>query len=505
MQIRTHALRTLVVLLPIRLGALLVSHAALAAEAPKDEPKPSWRTGPVRHLLSPEEDKAYKALKTDEERAKSIAQFWEQRDPTPGSAENEFRDDFYTRVQEANSKFREGAGLGWMSDRGKILLTAGPPESRAGEGEDREVWTYTRSLPSGAKDEVVKPTTFKITFEKQESGEYRMSPEGNELLSKIRALDPARMAQVALGPGAAKAAAPPTAKAQGGETAPAASERALPESVARLRQAALADEPKDELGITTSVRYYKAENAATRTVVTISVKKSAITIDPEGKPEAVLYARLLPTDAPDAAPVEFLEKELFTLHDDAKEGWLIYALSWPLRKRTYELRTAISNGPSGTIGTKVEALTLPDFRGEALALSSVTIARQALPAGAEPPKDDNFLVGTLRLIPWVSPVLGPESELAYFFDVYNARKDPASGKPSLDVFYTFEKKDGPGWKKMTKNPVQMADQHEEALGYTIPAEAIARWPAGDWRVTVQVKDKVAGTEASGSAEFSIKK
>src|SRR5262249_25133174 len=103
----------------------LLGGASRAAGPSWEEPKASWRNGPVREVLTPEEDKAFRALKTDEERSKAIAEFWTRRDPTPGTPENEYHADFAKRVEDANSQFGEGSGPGWMTDRGRLLLVAG--------------------------------------------------------------------------------------------------------------------------------------------------------------------------------------------------------------------------------------------------------------------------------------------------------------------------------------------------------------------------------------------
>jgi GWxTD domain-containing protein len=167
----------------------LIAVAALASagEALKEEPKPAWRTGPVRYILSPEEDKGYKALKTDEDRTKAIEAFWLRRDPTPGTPANEYREGYFGRVEEANSLFRGDSGLGWTTDRGKLYLIAGAPQFRTGAGEERETWTYSFAL--GKEQGGGKPSSFKVVFQKDESGEYRMSSEGAELISRIQALD----------------------------------------------------------------------------------------------------------------------------------------------------------------------------------------------------------------------------------------------------------------------------------------------------------------------------
>src|SRR5262249_28387665 len=104
--------------------------ASRAASPSWEEPKASWRNGPVREVLTPDEDKAFRALKTDEERAKAIADFWARRDPTPGTPENEYHTDFAKRVEDASAQFQEGSGPGWTTDRGRLLLLAGYPSAR---------------------------------------------------------------------------------------------------------------------------------------------------------------------------------------------------------------------------------------------------------------------------------------------------------------------------------------------------------------------------------------
>ena len=148
-------------------------------------------------------------------------------------------------------------------------------------------------------------------------------------------------------------------------------------------------------------------------------------------------------------------------------------------------------------------LPLPDFRTDALTLSSVTLAKSADPPGSQLSKDDPFLFGPLRLIPRASNVLAPPDDLSFFYNVYNAKKDPASGKPSLDVSYSIEKKDGGAYRKLKTLP--FPDQHEETQGYSILAEALSKWPGGDWRIAISVKDKIANAEASSVLEFALKR
>jgi GWxTD domain-containing protein len=81
-----------------------------------------------------------------------MRQFWEKRDPTPGTPVNEAMVAYYRLFAEANRRFREsGAGdtPGWRSDRGRIFLKYGTPEEtlRRPVSEDSppfEVWKYSR-------------------------------------------------------------------------------------------------------------------------------------------------------------------------------------------------------------------------------------------------------------------------------------------------------------------------------------------------------------------------
>ena len=63
-----------------------------------DVPTRYWREGPVRYLLSQDEDKVFRDLATPEVRVRFIKRFWAMRDPDPSSPGNPFRKLFYRRV-----------------------------------------------------------------------------------------------------------------------------------------------------------------------------------------------------------------------------------------------------------------------------------------------------------------------------------------------------------------------------------------------------------------------
>ena len=92
-----------------------------------DTPYRKWVTEDVAYIITNEERAAFERLQTNEEREKFIEQFWERRDPTPGTVENEFKEEHYRRIAFANQHFAEGVP-GWKTDRGRIYIMYGPPD-----------------------------------------------------------------------------------------------------------------------------------------------------------------------------------------------------------------------------------------------------------------------------------------------------------------------------------------------------------------------------------------
>jgi GWxTD domain-containing protein len=86
-----------------------------------------WLDGPVSYIITPGEREAFEKLTTGEERDLFVRQFWERRNPTPGSRTNTFKEEFYRRVAYTNAHFSAGYP-GWKSDRGHIYILYGPPD-----------------------------------------------------------------------------------------------------------------------------------------------------------------------------------------------------------------------------------------------------------------------------------------------------------------------------------------------------------------------------------------
>ena len=101
----------------------------------------------VRYLISREERKVFLDL-PDAGKPAFIEEFWKRRDPDPDTEENEFKDEYFRRIDMANSLFRGEGRLGWLTDRGRIYILFGPPTDRlidrsgASSTRCQEVWYY---------------------------------------------------------------------------------------------------------------------------------------------------------------------------------------------------------------------------------------------------------------------------------------------------------------------------------------------------------------------------
>lgn len=79
-----------------------------------ETPYRKWLNEDVSYIITDEERAAFKRLQTDEEREQFIEQFWLRRDPTPDSAENEFKEEHYRRIAYANERYASGIP-GWKT------------------------------------------------------------------------------------------------------------------------------------------------------------------------------------------------------------------------------------------------------------------------------------------------------------------------------------------------------------------------------------------------------
>jgi len=76
-----------------------------------ESPYRKWLNEDVTYIITDEERAAFKRLSTDDEREQFIEQFWMRRDPTPDSAENEFKEEHYRALPTPTSGTLPVSGL----------------------------------------------------------------------------------------------------------------------------------------------------------------------------------------------------------------------------------------------------------------------------------------------------------------------------------------------------------------------------------------------------------
>jgi GWxTD domain-containing protein len=149
----------------------------------------------VNYIIRPEEKEVFLLLADSRERDIFIQTFWKQRDPTPGTPENEYREEHFKRFDYANEHFRRGSPReGWMTDMGRFYIILGPPVSI--ERFDNQMGLYPAQVwyYYGAREKGL-PAHFGIVFFKRGgAGEYKLydplSDGPATLMIEGRKLDP---------------------------------------------------------------------------------------------------------------------------------------------------------------------------------------------------------------------------------------------------------------------------------------------------------------------------
>ena len=140
-----------------------------------------WLNEEVVYLIKSLEREVFLKLQSDRERDLFIEAFWKHRDPTPNSADNEFKTEHYRRINYANHFLgREAPKPGWKTARGRIYIILGEPNdiSRL-QGKQGvyncEIWFYQ------GKTDLGLPAGFNVLFyQENNQGEYRLYSPSND-------------------------------------------------------------------------------------------------------------------------------------------------------------------------------------------------------------------------------------------------------------------------------------------------------------------------------------
>ncbi len=161
--------------------AFFVLFAAATAPAMARKPEhplsklhKKWLEEDVGYIISKVERQVFLEQKTDQDRDRFIDAFWESRDPSPGTPENEFKTEHYRRLSYVNSKYIMEGAPGWRTDRGRIYIQLGQPAQILDWTADYhiypvELWFYTnRQHPS------LQSAFYVMFFDPENAGYYKL-------------------------------------------------------------------------------------------------------------------------------------------------------------------------------------------------------------------------------------------------------------------------------------------------------------------------------------------
>jgi GWxTD domain-containing protein len=141
----------------------------------------------VRYIITKEERETFLRI-SPADRPAFIKEFWERRDPKPGTEINEFKEEYFARIEDANRLFRQGSTPGWLQDRGRTYITLGPPDNRE---------TYPRGIDFyGKPQEIWWYGFFPVVFiDDNWTGNYQLTPLGAQHISEIHRAQTAERAR----------------------------------------------------------------------------------------------------------------------------------------------------------------------------------------------------------------------------------------------------------------------------------------------------------------------
>ncbi len=100
----------------------------------------------LQYIANQDEWKKFKRA-DDDEKLQVFLDFWDKRDPSPGTEFNERMSGYYARVEAANRNFGVMRRDGWRTDRGMVMIILGPPDNvirndYPSNSKPYQIWQY---------------------------------------------------------------------------------------------------------------------------------------------------------------------------------------------------------------------------------------------------------------------------------------------------------------------------------------------------------------------------
>ena len=421
----------------------------------------NWLSKDVRYIITKEEKKAFKALKTDEERENFIENFWRRRDPNPDTEENEYREEYYERIAYSNENFTSGKP-GWLTDRGRIYIAWGKPDSvesrPMGGAYDRpsyegggttttypfEIWFYRNldGIGSGIEIEFVDPTG---------TGEYRIATNANEKdallfvpgagLTTAESLGLANKADRISGINNSD-----SRNYQRSQDSPfrrleirSALERPPAVKFTDL-QGITEDSPlidNNPLEFDVRVDFFRQSDNRVITTFTVQTNNKELVFKDSGGIETAklnIFGRITAVTNRRAGIFEDSVIASATAGDLAakREQKSVYQNARTLEPGTYKVQVVVRDVVSGNRGVRSIGFDVPRYDSTELSTSTLILASK-LRSTTDRDIGGRFVIGDAKVIPNLSGVFKKGQDVGIYMQVYNAKIDETTLRPAVDV------------------------------------------------------------------------
>lgn len=485
-----------------------------------------WMKKDVAYIITSEEKRAFKQLKTDEERENFIENFWRRRDPNPDTEENEYREEYYERIAYANENFASGIP-GWMTDRGRVYITWGKPDSveshPSGGSYDRpsyegggttttypfEIWFYRHldGVGDGIEIEFVDPTG---------TGEYRIARHADEkdALRFVPGAGLTTAESLGLSSKADRITGQQTNNFQREQDSPFRRleiitnlQRPPQVKYSDLAQLAGGDSgvlDNNPLDFQLRVDYFRQSDTSVMATFTIQTDNKELVFESiGGLPTARMniFGRIMAVNGKrsgifeDSVTTNATPEELA----DAKDRKSVYQKAVALTPGTYRVDVVVRDVVSGNKGIQSFGFTLPKYDEKKLDTSSLILASK-LRTTNERDIGGMFVIGTAKVVPNLTGIYKKGQEVGIYMQVYNAGIDQTTLRPAVDVEYILMK----GGKEILRQPENwegLSDSGQRlTLARLLPTQGI---PTGEYEIIIRVKDRVSGQTFDRSSKFTI--
>lgn len=468
-----------------------------------------WLNEDVAPIITDAERNAFLKLKTNEERENFIAWFWNRRDPDPDTEENEFREEYYQRIAYANEHFASGVP-GWKSDRGRIYIRWGKPDSVESHPSGG---TYTKSTYEGGGSSTAYPYEvwfyrhlggvgdgIEIEFvDRAGSGEYRI------------ARDPSEKDVLATTPGLSTSAANTFGRNPDSQLERQARlndlERPPAAKFPDLLKIASGDSgvvDNNALDFDVRVDFFRQSDERVIATFTIQTDNGDLqfkdsggiqtaTLNVLGRVTAVTGKR--PGIFEDSVTTTSTAAELAAL----KQGRSIYQKALTLTPGIYKVDVVVRDVGTGNSGLRSLGFTVPNYEEKKLATSSLILTSTLRQAG-ESEVGQRFVIANTKVIPSLTKTFRRGQKIGTYLQIYNAGVDQTTLRPAVDVEYIVTK-DGKEVLRQKEDWSGLSDSGQRVtLARLLPTESLQ---PGEYAITIVTKDRVSGNVIENKEKFSI--